>query len=178
MRTGFLLLAALAVAGLGALVVFRPGEPEAPPAWRASAGLMDRRPDPEAQEPAGRAAPPPAAVDPVPEGAATPPPAYDRTRLARRPPAEPAVELDEELAYTEEAIAASRHLSEAFEREALAPPPARPAASSGGTASARVVHACEAAGHTCLSSADCCAGLACAGGLAGYGTLGSCEAPR
>jgi hypothetical protein len=50
-----------------------------------------------------------------------------------------------------------------------------PPAEGGAFAGAAVVTLCKGAGFACGSSAECCPGLACAGGVAGYGTPGRCQ---
>lgn len=94
-------------------------------------------------------------------------------------------QIDEELRWTEQALAASRRSSQprtGAARTGGGPGPA-PAASREAVAAATagasaVALGCEGAGLACLSSAECCPGLACEGGVAGYGTVGRCERPR
>lgn len=89
-------------------------------------------------------------------------------------------QIEEELRWTERALAASRRIAEpaAAGRPAAASPASREALAAAASGSSAVALGCGGAGLACLSSADCCPGLACAGGVAGYGTPGRCEAPR
>lgn len=126
----------------------------------------------------GGAAP---ARSPQPEAAQDrPAPASDPTGPAvgsdrvERPEAEHDAHLEEELRWTEEAIAASRDRAEGGFRE---PEPDRPREPASRVAFGAAAALCKGAGSSCGSSADCCAGLACVGGVAGYGTPGRCEAP-
>jgi len=73
----------------------------------------------------------------------------------------------------EPAFAASRAISEPVPE---ATDDERPAPSAAGAfTGAAVATLCKGAGSACGSSAECCPGLACAGGVAGYGTPGRCE---
>lgn len=74
--------------------------------------------------------------------------------------------LEAELRRTDDAIRASRRVSDPGE------PAPRPAAR---TAHPPMVATCSSAGLACRSSVECCPGLACTGGVAGYGTSGRCE---
>jgi len=89
------------------------------------------------------------------------------------PTAEEAADLDEELHLTEAAIESSLRLSQPEREPADAAPSqeARSAANQGRAAASL----CRRSGLECRSSADCCPGLACSGGVAGYGTAGRCE---
>lgn len=177
MRPKALLLAGAALGLLvAALLSARLVEREVPPAPPAHAGAVESRRAGGAS-PLERNATPPRALARADEQAlsdqgARPAPA-PRAALERSPSAGSETDLDEELRLTEEAVAASRRLSAPFEEEGPAPAPARRA-----TGPAASAHACLSAGHSCRSGAECCAGLACAGGVAGYGTPGRCEAPR
>lgn len=89
-------------------------------------------------------------------------------------------QLEEELRWTERALAASRRGSE--QSAAGQQPPSssgsREALATAFSGASSAALGCDGAGHACLSSAECCPGLACAGGVAGYGTVGRCEVPR
>jgi hypothetical protein len=93
---------------------------------------------------------------------------------------EPDPELDEELRWTQEALDASREIGERFAAagEASPPLPGRDARPVAAARAASVASACSGAGDSCLSTAECCEGFACAGGIAGFATPGRCEAPR
>jgi hypothetical protein len=198
MRPRTLLLAGVGFAVLAAaLLAERSIEPEMPPAAtpapRAAGDSVEpqRGGAPDAAEPqrAGGPSPlereraaalvrtlaraeQPARVDEVarPAPPSAPPPAASRA-------SEPEMDLDQELRLTEEAVAASRRLSAPFEVEGSDPAP-HEAPARRAEASLASAHACLSAGHICRSGAECCQGLACAGGVAGYGTPGRCEAPR
>jgi len=90
-----------------------------------------------------------------------------------RPDPVPDAQLEEELGWTEEAIAASHQLAD---RAGAAP--AQSGARSRAAPAPAAPLECKDEGHACLSAAECCPGLACAGGVAGFGTRGRCEAPR
>lgn len=81
-------------------------------------------------------------------------------------------QLEEELRWTRDAIEASRRLSDParVEPDPAPAPEARDAAGTGMSGSIL----CRGSGFECRSSAECCPGLACAGGVAGYGTSGRC----
>jgi len=84
-----------------------------------------------------------------------------------------ASELDQELDATLRALDSSHRLSEPPLAAPLPDPP-QPAPGRSGRR-VPIVARCGGAGLGCRSSADCCPGLACTGGVAGYGTSGVCE---
>jgi imidazolonepropionase-like amidohydrolase len=106
-----------------------------------------------------------------------------RTATPARPlesDAEREARIDDELERTERALAASRRRDtsstvRAADARPAPSPEARAAAIAGASAS---LLECRDAGAVCRSSADCCPGLGCAGGVAGFGTPGRCEGPR
>lgn len=104
------------------------------------------------------------AVSPVPNGASA---VGSSGAVAGKPDAR----IEEELRRTEEALASSRRVSEP--RDVAPAPPEESLAAAGPGAAARSL--CRGAGLACGSSAECCPGLSCAGGVAGYGTKGRCE---
>jgi len=89
-------------------------------------------------------------------------------------------QIDEELRWTEQALAASRRISEPVGagRQEAASPASREALAAAAAGSSAVALGCAGVGLACLSSAECCPGFACAGGVAGYGTVGRCEVSR
>jgi hypothetical protein len=96
------------------------------------------------------------------------------------PEPESETQLEDELRLTENVMEASERRTEAALAEARASARlarARPDASRAAGHPAPAL-ACAAAGTSCLSSAQCCSGLACAGGVAGFGTRGRCQPPR
>lgn len=91
-----------------------------------------------------------------------------------------AAAIEEEIVATERALAASRRISQptaAWNAEST-PQASDEALAAAIAGSSAVALGCEGEGLACRSGADCCPGLACAGGIAGYGTVGRCEAPR
>lgn len=86
--------------------------------------------------------------------------------------------LDEELRRTEQALAESRRHSGTDAGEAESSRTSREARAAAAAGSFAAALGCAGAGHACRSSAECCPGLACAGGIAGYGTVGRCEGAR
>lgn len=90
------------------------------------------------------------------------------------PAASGASAVGAERRSTEAAIAASRRISQP---ESVQPDPASSRA-PGVLRAVAAVSLCKDEGRECRSSADCCAGLACAGGVAGYGVSGRCEGVR
>lgn len=88
-------------------------------------------------------------------------------------------QLEQELAWTEEALDASRAVAEeSAQAGGDVPMPGSDASPQARALAGSRVAACGGSGATCSSSADCCAGLACAGGVPGFATRGRCEAPR
>lgn len=81
-------------------------------------------------------------------------------------------QIEQELRWTEEAIASSRRISESPVRESGPAPQGE--ASEAAPPAVAVGALCRGAGLECRSSADCCPGLSCAGGVAGFGTAGRC----
>jgi hypothetical protein len=107
-----------------------------------------------------------------------------RRRPSAAPPREltPAreAELEQELRFTEDALETSRDRAEEAigQADARAPAPPPPVSAEAAAKAASVRFACGGEGSSCSSSANCCAGLACAGGVPGFGARGRCEAPR
>lgn len=101
----------------------------------------------------------------------------DATRPASAPApsaeeGEPDAQQTEEVRWTETALESWREVAEPGVGSAPAPSEAGAAQGFGAAAAAL----CSGEGLECRSSADCCPGLACAGGVAGYGTSGRCAA--
>lgn len=109
--------------------------------------------------------------DPVAADTATAP--VRRADPEPRPTGEHLARIEEEVRSTDAAIAASRRLSGVPEVEKDVEN-AKPASRARSAPGVSVTTLCRAAGSTCTSSADCCPGLSCAGGVAGYGTAGTC----
>jgi hypothetical protein len=85
--------------------------------------------------------------------------------------------IEEDLRFTERALATSRRRS--GDPVARAPlessAPSREALAAAVSGKSAVALGCRGSGSACLSSADCCPGLGCAGGVAGFGTPGRCD---
>jgi hypothetical protein len=138
----------------------------------ATRALDDVAPDPTIEEAYPQRTPAAAHPRPVRGGAGA------TTRAGGTGP-EPAAPIEAQLHWTESALGASqRSFEPAVARHASASPASREAVAAAASGAAAVALGCEGAGLACQSSADCCPGLACAGGVAGYGTVGRCEVPR
>lgn len=102
-------------------------------------------------------------------------PAPSRRGVVDAEPPEAEIDLEaieEELRRTHEAIEASRRIAE---RMGMGDDPAPSAERATAAPSVAIRALCTGAGLACRSSADCCPGLACSGGVGGYGTPGRCE---
>jgi len=104
----------------------------------------------------------------------------DGEARAVQPEPERADPIEEEIRRTERALAASRRISEptAEGKQESASQASGEALAAAAAGSSAVALGCDGEGFACRSGADCCPGLACAGGVAGYGTVGRCQAPH
>lgn len=167
-RWTLLAIAAAAVVGAGAALV---GHRTPAPGSETELARAGARPDvvgsASARTPAARRRSVAAsASDPAAGGARS-------ANAPAAPAGEPHAQLDEELRWTQEAIESSQGISESR----VAPARARESRAGAGSGASALLP-CTGTGRECRSSADCCPGLACAGGLAGYGTPGRCLEAR
>lgn len=144
------MLWALGFAGAAVLAVAWMTDRLPPPRFARVPGVLAAEAPPEASAPAPRleAAAPPRPADPA--------------------PAPTAMAHDQEPPGSEELVSP---VSRAFDRPSTPTPQDRAEIAPGPA----VMALCAPAGSRCGSSADCCPGLACDGGMAGYGTAGRCE---
>lgn len=168
MRWLLALVLLAAALGIGTALAPIPGvEPEAAPASASESDLA---------RPALRrtASPPALPAAPVRHRALV-----GQVRAAEPVPSQaPSVAaIDDELRATEQALASSQWISQP-PADAVPFSPSREARDAAADRASAAALGCREAASACLSSADCCPGLACAGGVAAYGTPGRCEAAR
>lgn len=176
MRARWLLWTLAAAAGLVAGTALVDPAPRRPPAAPAAAATRDVPRLAHAAAPDARGSSD--AIAQIAIAAAPPQRVREGAGAADHPSAASAgsaADLEEELRWTEEAIAASQRLASPPD---VAPRPDPPREAPAASAGAAIVALCSGAGLECHGSADCCPGLACVGGVAGYGTLGRCEEPE